>query len=105
MKRLLFASALIMALMSTAFASKAKEYYDQGMKSYNSGRYDKAAKLFEKACKGGYTQGCYNLGVFYANGRGVRQDYHKAKLLFGKSCDMGDENGCRNYAILNKRGY
>ena len=47
----------------------------------------------------------YNLGVFYANGEGVKQDYFKAKEWFGKACDGGVQLGCNNYKKLNEQGY
>lgn len=50
----------------------------------------------------GDTYGCYNLGVLYENGQGVRQSHAKAAKLYKKSCDMRLELGCKNYARLNK---
>ncbi len=52
----------------------------------------------------GNMNGCYNLGVLYANGDGVREDKVKAKELFGKACDGGDDYGCKWYKILNEQG-
>ena len=57
----------------------------------------------KKACTGGNAEGCFNLGLMYVKGQGVKQDYFKAKDLFGKACDGGVTNGCKNYAILNKK--
>ena len=48
---------------------------------------DKISK-YQKACDGGSTEECLNLGVMYANGYGVKQDYFKAKEYFGKACDL-----------------
>ena len=53
----------------------------------------------------GEAKGCYNLGVSYANGQGVRQNYVKAKEFLGKACDMGLKIGCRNYSRLTRLGY
>jgi len=64
--------------------------------------YYKAAELYRKACDMGDTYGCYNLGVLYENGQGVRQSHAKAAKLYKKSCDMRLELGCKNYARLNK---
>ena len=57
------------------------------------------------ACESGYPEGCYNLGVFYINGIGVRQDYSTAKEYFGKACDFRLQLGCDGYKDLNKRGF
>jgi len=73
---------------------------DDGLKAYNSGNKQKAAKLYTKACDGGIMEGCYNLGVLYSNGDGVRQDKQKAVKLYSKACDSGIMEGCFNLGIL-----
>ncbi len=55
------------------------------------------------ACHYGLAISCSSLGLSYASGKGVKQDYVKAKEFFGKACDGGIEDGCKNYAILNKK--
>ena len=57
----------------------------------------------KKACDGDDASGCYNLGVMYYNGQGVKQSNANALKYLGKACDGGDAGGCKNYAILNKR--
>jgi len=57
----------------------------------------------KKACDRGNAQGCFNLGLMYTKGQGVKQDDFKAKELFGKACDGEVARGCTNYSILNKR--
>ena len=50
------------------------------------------ASTFEenkKACDSGYARGCYNLGLMYAKGTGVKQDYLKAVKFYTKACDGG----------------
>ena len=46
---------------------------------------------------------CYNLGVSYEYGQGVRQNTQKALELYGKSCDMRDQGSCDAYAKLKNR--
>lgn len=65
---------------------------------------DKITKL-QKICDGGGMESCFNLGVFYDNGEGVRQNYTKAKELFGRVCDAGHQDGCDRYKKLNEKGY
>ena len=52
----------------------------------------------------GYADACFNLGVLYYDGKGVRQDKGAAKEYFGKACDLGNQGGCNNYKILNEQG-
>jgi len=34
--------------------------------------YFKAVELYQRACDSGETRGCYNLGLMYTNGEGVK---------------------------------
>ena len=45
-------------------------------------------------------RGCTILGIMYANGDGVEEDFSKAAKLLKKACDGGDMNGCRNLDII-----
>ena len=56
----------------------------------------------KKACDGGETAGCLNLGNMYYQGEGVRQSNDIAQVYYGKACDGGNARGCKNYAILNE---
>ena len=65
----------------------------------------KSRVLYKRACDGGYSESCYNLGFIYDNGIGVRQNKSIAKEMFGKACDGGYNSGCKDYAKLNKQVY
>ena len=41
-------------------------------------------------------ESCYNLGVSYHDGQGVKQDYKKAVELFFKACEADYVKGCYN---------
>src|SRR5262245_4764130 len=45
-----------------------------------------------------------SLGVLYANGDGVAQDYAKARVLFEKAADKGDADAMRNLGLLYANG-
>ena len=36
-------------------------------------------EALQKACDDGNANGCFNLGLLYANGQGVKQDYKKSE--------------------------
>ena len=99
MKRIL---VLLVVLFSIGFS---KDLAELGKEAYNKGDYQKAAQLYQKACDGGDAEGCYNLGVLYADGQGVRQNFSTAKQYYGKACDLGLQLGCDNYIKLNEKGY
>ena len=104
MKRILvlFVVVLLVVLFSIGFS---KDITELGNEAYEKGDYQKAAQLYQKACDGGIAEGCYNLGVLYADGQGVRQNFSTAKQYYGKACDLGLQLGCDNYIKLNEKGY
>ncbi|MGX3045276.1 tetratricopeptide repeat protein [Helicobacter sp. T3_23-1056] len=69
--------------------------------------YFNAKKYFEISCNKVsdlQADSCYNLGLMYSDGKGVRQDYHKAHELWKKSCDMKLANACNNLGVLYTNG-
>ena len=99
MKRIL---VLLVVLFSIGFS---KDLTELGYEAYNKGDYQKAAELWQKACDSGEAWGCAILGVFYQDGKGVKQNFSTAKQYYGKACDLGLQPGCDNYKKLNEKGY
>jgi TPR repeat protein len=62
------------------------------------------AQLYRQACDGGHRLGCYNLGVSYYRGEGVRLSHTIAAGLFGQACDAGIALGSFNLGNLHKKG-
>ena len=59
--------------------------------------YGEAYYFYSEACIMRDAWGCYNIGVLYYNGEGVKQDYKKAMEYFGIACDLGKQKGCDAY--------
>jgi TPR repeat protein len=73
--------------------------------SYISPRLEQPLPSFkshEKACGLNNGTGCFNLGLMYEEGRGVRKSNTKALKYYGKACDLELALGCKNYAGLKK---
>ncbi|MEE3705544.1 hypothetical protein V2I29_08185 [Campylobacter sp. CX2-8023-23] len=51
-------------------------------------------KKLEISCDNGDMIACYNLGVLYDDGNGVKQNYQKAAKLYQKSCDNNHILSC-----------
>ena len=69
--------------------------------------YFNAKKYFEIGCNkvsDMQSESCYNLGVMYVEGQGVREDYHKARELYKKACDMKNGFACNNLGALYGKG-
>ena len=62
-------------------------------------------KKMLQAVEQGNVDAQFNLGLMYAKGEGVRQNYKIAKEWFGKACDNGLQLGCDAYRKLNQQGY
>ena len=56
----------------------------------------KAFILYQKACSGGDTNGCFSVALAYYTGKGVAKDLPQAASLYRKSCDAGNELSCTN---------
>ena len=63
--------------------------------------YKQAKRQYEKACNLGHFDGCNNLAIMYAEGKGVKSDNAKAKEFFKKICEGGIKMGCENLEFLN----
>jgi TPR repeat protein len=60
----------------------------------------RAAELYRRACDDGTQSGCANLGVLYAQGRGVAKDSDRALSLFARGCDAGSVAACANLGSM-----
>ena len=65
----------------------------------------KAREWYEKAAQQGNIQATYNLGVLYANGRGVEKDEFKARKYYEIAAKGGDRHAKHNLAIMYYNGY
>ena len=82
---------LSMILLTTSFC---EDLFELGLEAYDKGEFDKAAKQWQKACDDNVARACHNLGVLYALGKGVKQDYTSAKGYIFKACALGFQDGC-----------
>jgi len=56
---------------------------------YDTGDYEKAAKLYSPLAKGGNAEAQYVLGMMYRAGRGVTQDYNEARKWYRLAAEQG----------------
>lgn len=74
-----------------------KECFDLGLWYYEKNKFRKGNEIMSKLCKANVYKACRNLGVFYENGFGVKQDYKKANEFYKKACDGGHNTACFYY--------
>jgi len=66
--------------------------------------FAEAARLYRKSADKGYVYAIYNLGVFYADGSGVKKDYYESSRLYKLAVAKGHMNATYNLAIAYTKG-
>lgn len=66
--------------------------------------WTEAVERFRKAAEQGYADSQYNLGVLYAEGKGVEQNKIKAGEWFAKAAIKGHPDAALDYGIMVFRG-
>ena len=82
-------------------------YYSLRLAYFNLNDYFNAKEYYEIGCNkvsDMQSQSCFNLGLMYVEGQGVRQDYHKAAELYKKACDIDHALACNNLGALYGKG-
>lgn len=74
--------------------------FEDAKSVFNSGQYEKAAIMYQKACSAKDSRGCVNVGILYNSGVGVEQNKDTAISYFRKACDLGDKVGCADAAMM-----
>ena len=83
-------SAGAVAVMSLALSGFARAgTFEDGVAAYAVEDYATALRLWRPIAEQGDAEAQHNLGLMYAEGRGVPQDYAKALIWFrlGAECD------------------
>lgn len=64
-----------------------------------------AAGLFEKACKGGHAESCFNIGEqLLLSAKGDGADDPAALAMFNKACDGDYADGCHYAGLMYRKG-
>ena len=71
-----------------------------GLVYYAAENYQQAFKYYKKACELNDKFGCFNLGVMYAEGQGVRQDFASARKYYEKACNANNTAACDKLGLL-----
>jgi TPR repeat protein len=79
--------------------------FQKGLDAYNSGDYATALKRFTFLAELGIPSAQYNLGVMYADGKGVLQDYKTAVKWYTLSAEQGDADAQNNLGYMYDKGH
>ena len=92
--------ALSLALFSTlAFAD-----FQAGLDAYNHGDFATALKEWQPLAEQGEANSQYNLGLLYARGHGVPQDYKQALAWYEKAAEQGVPAAEYNLGVMYANG-
>jgi hypothetical protein len=96
---------LILAILFLAQGVPCRADSSTAWEAYNSGNYETAFREFHRlAVDGGASAQC-NLGVMYANGRGVPQDYGQAVYWYREAADQGHATAQNNLGVMYAEGH
>jgi uncharacterized protein len=78
--------------------------FEDGEAAYKSGDYATAVRLLGPLAEQGDATAQYNLGVIYAFGRGVPQNFPLAATWYSKSADQGLPDAQYNLGFMYEKG-
>ena len=102
--RLLVASLLVILSSTGALASESTERFERGLDAFRGGDLNAAITEWSAAAEDGNRDALFNLGLLFANGNGVKQDWDEAKTLFQKAGKRGSELAMFSLAIMYFNG-
>jgi uncharacterized protein len=94
--------ALAAALLALAFPSfghgQSTPPADAAMQAYRAGDLAAARVLWQAGCDAGRASDCYELGIVYRDGEGVKPDPAQYSALMTRACDGSVASACHNLA-------
>ena len=73
--------------------AQAEAGKSSGLAAYKAGDYAEAFRIWDKQARAGNAAAAYNMGILYANGKGVRLSQETAFAWFKYAADLGDVDG------------
>ena len=108
MKRTISILRLAVLLISIGFASAASAgLFDEGMAAYEEGNFEVAFSALSQVAEEGGVFGAlaqHALGVMYAQGKGVPQDYAQAVIWFRQAAQQGFAQAQTNLGDMYFKG-
>jgi TPR repeat protein len=99
----LIAAAVLISLAGMPFTAAAQDY-DKGLAAAHSGDYATALKEFKPLAEQGDANAQYDLGVMYAKGMGVPQDFSKALGFYILAAEQGNALAQYSLGVMYENG-
>jgi uncharacterized protein len=94
--------AVFLVLACATIASAAS--LEDAEFAYERGDYTQAARLFRPFAEQGAASAQFSLGMMYAKGQGVPQNYQAALKWFHKAAEQGDASAQNYLGLMYERG-
>jgi len=91
------------AFLCLLLATPAWADFDEGWAAYQRGDYATALREYRPLAEQGGATAQYNLGLMYANGQGVPQDYVQAHKWLNLAATQGNKNAVKNRDNVAKK--
>jgi TPR repeat protein len=91
-------------LLVLSFATPAWADFQAGVDAYDHGDYATALREWRPLAELGIAPAQLNLGLLYANGQGVPQDYVQARQWYEKAAIQGDASAQLNLGVIYGNG-
>lgn len=101
------AARLLVAAGCLALAGAAapdNDEFNKGWNAYQRGAFDDARTIWLPLAEAGDSRAQYNIGLLYAEGRGVTMDKTKAAAWWTRAATNGHLRAMHNLALLNIAG-
>ena len=95
---------LLLVLLSLSFPSFGADF-QKGLSAARSGDFATAVKEFTPLAEQGNATAQFNLGVMYATGRGVPQNYKVAEQWYILAATQGDVEAQYNLGVMYRNGF
>lgn len=80
-------------------------FYDEGVEAYQEKDYPNALRIFQYWSDMGFYPAQFDLGMMYATGNGVTQDYAVAAYWWNKAAKQGDSKSQWFLGLLYATGF
>ena len=102
--RTLFRHLPLLACLWGLVPPAAAGDFEDGVAAYQAGDFDRARRLWQGLAEQGEAAAQFNLGVLYAEGRGVPRDAKRAAALYRQAAEQGYPPAQFNLGVLYEAG-
>jgi hypothetical protein len=102
-KRIILITTIFLLIANSAFADMSGNDWDKLRESAANGSTGALTQIKKEAKAGGFAAE-FELGLLYANGQGVPQDYAQAASWFRKAAEQGNADAQNNLGVLYDKG-